>query len=206
MAAKMRRFIDLLAKNGAVVSCFSCFFQRNLFPPFLTFCKIHASSIHIYFTGIFGAIFHKKQPLGRIWVMKVLECRKGLNSFCLEKQPKKTTQPRTFLTDFSRSSFTNRSGSRSVLRRHFSRDGEVLSWMMGSPGFCVVVCWIFCVEKWFVWVGPVAYNDPWWLIFTLCSMGDIFQHLPQRYFFRGNIPKYIPIMTMYNFISSLTKG
>jgi len=66
MAAKMRSFIDLLAKNGAVARSFSCFFQRNLFPPFLTFCKIHASSIHIYFTSIFGAIFHKKKPLGRI--------------------------------------------------------------------------------------------------------------------------------------------
>lgn len=109
------------------------------------------------------------------------------------KTTKKTTQPRTFLTDFSRSSFTNRSGSRSVLRRHFSRDGEVLSWMMVSPGFCVVVCWIFCVEKWFVWVGPVAYNDPSLLIFTLCSMGyDIFQHLPQSHFLGGTSQNISP--------------
>ena len=65
------------------------FFKRNLFPPFLTFVKYMHHPLTSISPAFLVVFFSKNQPLGRISVMKVLECRKCLYLFGLEKQPKK---------------------------------------------------------------------------------------------------------------------
>lgn len=137
MAAKMRRFIDLLAKNGAVVSCFSCFFQRN---PYLLLWP-SVKYMHHPFTSIspaFLVLFFTKNNLwGEFEWWKFWNVAKVSTHFALKNNQKKQPNHGLFSRTFQ---------------------GAVLQTEVGVDPFCAGIfhgMGKFCLGWWdhqdFVW-------------------------------------------------------
>ena len=205
MAATMRSFIDLLAKKVPLWAVLVVFFKEIL--SLLLWPSV--KYMHHPFTSIspaFLVVFFTKNDLwGEFEWWKFW----NVANVSILIWPWKTAKINNPKTDFSHGLFKEQ-----FYKQKWESIRSAQAFFTGWGSFVLddgITRILYGGLKDFLcrkviclgWCHIIMTPGDW---FLRCVVWDMmcFQHLPQ--IFTGNIPKYIPIMTMYNFTPSLPRG